>query len=204
LLGITDAALSGTNDTLIGANAGHDTLMASGSGSVIEAAGTGNTLIGGSGTVTLTASGDADTLAAGSGTTTMVDSGASGFYQFGTGDAQAIIFNGAASNTSASNELDFAPGISDQQLWLLRSGNSLQIDLLGTASEVTISNWYAATGNQLQEITAGGLKLDSQVAQLVQAMAVYSSGNPGFNPTAVAQIPNDPALQSAVASAWHS
>jgi hypothetical protein len=49
----------------------------------------------------------------------------------------------------------------------------------------------------------GGLKLDSQVAQLVQAMATYAANNPGFDPTAVFQGAHDPALQSAIAAAWH-
>jgi hypothetical protein len=79
----------------------------------------------------------------------------------------------------------------------------LQIDLMGTKSAITISNWFSGAGNQLQEITAGGLKLDSQVSQLVQAMATYAANNPGFDPTAVAQAPTDPNLQNAIAAAWH-
>ena len=31
---------------------------------------------------------------------------------------------------------------------------------------VTISNWFANTGNELAEITAGGLEIDSQVSQI--------------------------------------
>jgi hypothetical protein len=52
--------------------------------------------------------------------------------------------------------------------------------------------------------TADGLKLDSQVAQLVSAMASFSSANPGFDPTTATQVPNDPALQGVVAAAWHA
>jgi hypothetical protein len=88
-------------------------------------------------------------------------------------------------------------------LWLAQSGNDLQIDLMGTASAVTIAGWFAGTGNQLQEITAGGLKLDGQVAQLVQAMGTYSAANPTFDPTTASQAPNDANLQSAIAAAWH-
>jgi hypothetical protein len=58
----------------------------------------------------------------------------------------------------------------------------------------------------MQEITAGGLKLDSQISQLVQAMATYSAANPGFDPTSssVHTLPNDTALQSSMAAAWHA
>jgi hypothetical protein len=69
-----------------------------------------------------------------------------------------------------------------------------------------IKNLFSGGSNQLQEITAGGLKLDSQVAQLVQAMATYSAANPGFDATAatVHALPNDSALQSSLAAAWHA
>ena len=77
---------------------------------------------------------------------------------------------------------------------------------MGTTNDVTIDNWFGSVGNQLVEITAGSLKLDSQVAQLVQAMATYSANNPGFDPTASGntQAPNDPTLQAAIAAAWHA
>jgi hypothetical protein len=51
--------------------------------------------------------------------------------------------------------------------------------------------------------TADGLRLDSQVAQLVSAVASFSSANPGFDPTTATQVPGDSGVQSAVAAAWH-
>ena len=43
--------------------------------------------------------------------------------------------------------------------------------------------------------TADGMKLDSQVAQLVSAMAAYTSANPGFDATTATQMPDDPPLR---------
>ena len=85
-------------------------------------------------------------------------------------------------------------------------GNNLQIDILGTNTSVTATNWFSSSSNQLQEITAGGLKIDSQVSQLVQAMATYSADNSGFDPTAssIHTVPNDGGLQPAMAAAWHA
>jgi hypothetical protein len=77
---------------------------------------------------------------------------------------------------------------------------------MGTNNQATIAGWFSS-GNQASEVfTAGGLRLESQVSQLVQAMAAYSGSNPDFDPTAsnVHQIPNDPALQNTVAAAWHA
>ncbi len=108
-----------------------------------------------------------------------------------------------ASGSGASSELNFGPGISDNDLWFVRSGNNLQIDLMGTRSQITVNNWFTSSSSQINEITAGGMTLDTKVGQLVQAMATYSSSNPGFDPTAISQAPNDPNLQGAISDAWH-
>jgi Ca2+-binding RTX toxin-like protein len=184
----------GANSTLVGGS-GTNVLIGSGSGDV---------LVGGSGTTTLTAYGSGETLTAGSGVNTMIDSASNGIYQFGSTAGSTIIQNGASTNSSTSNELDFGAGISKENLWFLQVGNNLQIDVIGTNKTVTVANWFASPGNQLQEITAGGQKLDGEVSQLVQAMATYTAGHSGFDPTSVAQAPNDPTLQGAIGTAWHA
>jgi hypothetical protein len=109
-------------------------------------------------------------------------------------------------SSGTTNEFDFIGNVTDQNLWFLQSGNNLQIDVMGTKNQTIIDGWFNS-GNQASEIfTAGGLKLDNQISQLVQAMAAYSGSNAGFDPTAstVHQIPNDTALQNTVAAAWHA
>jgi hypothetical protein len=121
-----------------------------------------------------------------------------------SGNTGAIVIdNGAAGAQTASNTLAFGSGVSDEQLWFVQSGNNLQIDFMNTQAEVTIANWFSGAGNQFSEVTAGGLEIDAQISQLVQAMATYSGNNPGFNPTAVSQAPSDANLQAAIAAAWH-
>jgi hypothetical protein len=125
-------------------------------------------------------------------------------YLATTGSGQiAIAAQGGAGTT---NDLDFTGGITDQNLWFLQSGNDLKIDILGTNTSVTAAGWFSSSANQFQEIMAGGLKIDSQVSQLVQAMATYSASNLGFDPTAttVPTLPNDTNLQTSLAAAWHS
>jgi hypothetical protein len=75
-------------------------------------------------------------------------------------------------------------------------------DILGSSTDVTVNNWFSSSANQLHEIVVGGLKLDSQVSQLVQAMATYSVNNPAFDPTSSdnSTLPNDASLQNAVAA----
>ncbi|UZE48462.1 hypothetical protein ONR75_27290 [Rhodopseudomonas sp. P2A-2r] len=119
-----------------------------------------------------------------------------------TGEAH-IYANGAVGPT---NELVFDGGITDENLWFLQSGNDLKIDVLGSASNITIHNWYVGSSTQLDDVAAGGLKIDSQISQLVQAMATYSANNPGFDPTSssIHELPSDSGLQNAVAAAWHA
>jgi hypothetical protein len=77
---------------------------------------------------------------------------------------------------------------------------------MGTNTSVTVNSWFSGSSSQLQEITAGGMKLDSQVSQLVQAMATYSANNSGFDPTASSNqvVPNNNGLQTAMSAAWHA
>jgi Haemolysin-type calcium binding protein related domain len=136
---------------------------------------------------------------------TVVASGTNETYLASSGSGQVTIDNATSSGAAAQGQLDFSSGISSQDLWFVQSGNNLNIDILGTQDQFTISNWFGSNPSaQLAEITAGdGLKLDNSVLQLVQAMATYSANNPGFDPTTVTQAPADSSLQTAIAAAWH-
>jgi hypothetical protein len=125
-------------------------------------------------------------------------------YLASANTGQASISTDEAAGTT--NELDFTGGITDENLWFINSGNNLKIDLLGTNTSVTVDGWFSSSSNQLQEITAGGLKIDGQISQLVQAMATYSANNSGFNPTSpsITAVPSDTGLQNSLAAAWHS
>ncbi|WP_172841732.1 beta strand repeat-containing protein [Bradyrhizobium lablabi] len=154
----------------------------------------GNTFVGTSGNDILVSNGGTDTLIGGAGNNTYVAS---------RSGQTTIDANWAA---GATNVLDFVGGITDQNLWFQQSGNDLKIDLIGTNTQVDVNGWFANSNNQLQEISAGGLKLDSQILQLVQAMATYSAANPGFDPTnsSIHTAPNDTSLQNSMAAAWHA
>jgi Ca2+-binding RTX toxin-like protein len=126
-------------------------------------------------------------------------------YKFTSGLGQSVINNLAADGNAAKGEIDFGAGVAHDQLWLQQSGNDLQIDLLGTNQDVTISGWYAGNARaQVQSIGSGdGLKLDSQLQQLVGAMATYTTNNPSFDPTQQSTMPTNQTLQTAIAAAWH-
>jgi len=143
-----------------------------------------------------------DTLDSGAGNNIMVG-GANATYLYHPGDGSDVIVNGTASGTTATSTLDFGATLSADNFWFVKSGNDLQIDILGTHEQVTIADWFAGGSHQLQEIKAGGVEIDASIQQLVQAMADYSTAHSGFDPTATSQLPSDAHLQTVVAASWH-
>jgi hypothetical protein len=205
-------ALVGTGDSLVvtGSSATVTTTSAAAitvAGSSSSAAIGGNSnavsITGASDQVTLNGNSDAVTI--GGSSDTIVANGANETYFASSGSGQVTINNATASGSTAQGQLDFSSGITNENLWFVQSGNNLNIDILGTHDQFTIANWFGANpAASLAEIVAGdGLKLDSAVSQLVQAMATYSANNPGFLPAMVSQAPADSNLQTAIAAAWH-
>src|SRR5262249_31192703 len=139
------------------------------------------------------------------GNDTLTGNGGVDTYKFDLGSGQDRIVN-ASAGAGARGELDIGAGVNTNQIWLQQSGSDLVIKLMGTQDQAIIANWYGADASaQLQKIvTSDGSVLDSQVNQLVQAMATYSASHPGFNPATATEAPNDPALQSTIATAWHN
>jgi len=66
------------------------------------------------------------------------------------------------------------------QLWFRHTGNDLQIDVLGTADQIRVKDWYvggaSGSDHHIERIrTAEGYTLyDSDVEKLVQAMASFA------------------------------
>ncbi|WP_315743877.1 Mbeg1-like protein [Bradyrhizobium sp. SZCCHNR1075] len=182
LPGVTVAASAGA---LLVAGAGNDTLL-----------GTGNNdlLIGGGGS---------DKLDGGAGNNILVG-GANAFYFYQSGDGSDVIINGTASVSTPTGTLDFSNAATAGSLWFVKSGNDLQIDLLGTHQQVTVADWFLGGSYQLREIKAGGLEIDANAAaQLAQAMSAYAQSHPGFDPTVASQMPSDAQWHEIIAGAWH-
>ncbi|MBN8476156.1 MAG: hypothetical protein J0M27_15345 [Sulfuritalea sp.] len=60
-------------------------------------------------------------------------------------------------------------------------GNHLEASIIGTTDKFTVENWYLGSNFHVEQFkTADGkLLLDSQVENLVQAMAVFAPPAPG-------------------------
>ena len=187
-----DLYIVGTGDTTIEAvNAGTDTvrsaiawtlaanaenLTLTGSAAVN---GTGNTLDnmlnGNSGINTLTGNAGNDSLNGGAGADILVGGTGHDSYWLGRGyGIDSITENDAtAGNTDVGR---FEAGIATDQLWFAKSGNHLDVSIIGTNDRFTISNWYLGNQYRVEQFKTsdGKTLLDSQVQNLVQAMAAFS------------------------------
>jgi hypothetical protein len=161
-------------------------------------------LIAGAGTASLTGGAGADTLTAGIGASTLTGGGGADTYVYAAGDGAATAINYTSLGVAAHGQISFASPLTDANLWFVNAGGNLQIDILGSKSALTISDWFGTNKSALvSEITAGGLKLDSQISALVAAMASYQKANPGFSPQTATAMPTNTALHGAILAAWH-
>ncbi len=86
-------------------------------------------------------------------------------------------------DATAGNQdvLKFSTDVASDQLWFQRNGADLQISIIGTDDQVTVSNWYSGSQYHIEQIKTsdGKTLLDSQVDQLVQAMAGFAPPSAG-------------------------
>jgi serralysin len=193
---LSDASTTVTIDPVSGAT------TAASDGALLIAGGGNDTLFGTGNDDLLIGGGGIDTLDGGAGNNILVG-GVGATYVYAPGDGKDVIINGVASLSKPTGTLDFGTAYAADNFWFAKSGNDLEIDVLGTHQQVTVADWFLGGSYQLQEIKAGGLEIDTQVSQLVQAMATYAQAHPGFDPTAASQMPTDQHLHEIVAAAWH-
>jgi Ca2+-binding RTX toxin-like protein len=168
LPGTPGKALNGTtgNDTLTGA-AGNDTLTGLAGNDNLSGLAGNDSLNGGLG---------ADTLSGGLGNDTLVGDKGNDTYLFGRGDGQDTIVD--KDSTWFNSDALKISNAKSNQLWFTRSGNNLNIAIIGTTDKVTIQDWYTSSANRVEKITALGdnksLNL-SKLNGLVSAMAGFTN-----------------------------
>ena len=202
---VTELAAEGT-DTVNASityalTANVENLILTGTGAI---KGTGNELdkilTGNSGANTLTGAAGNDTLDGGAGTDIL-----SG----GTGDDTYVFGRGYGADTVQENDstignkdvLQFMSGIATDQVWLRKVANNLEVSVIGTSDKMTISNWYLGNQYHVEEFKTsdGKVLLDSQVQNLVQAMAAFAP--PAAGQTTLTQSYQN-ALQPTIAANW--
>lgn len=141
--------------------------------------GTGNTsdnvLLGNSGVNTLTGNAGNDTLNGGAGADILVGGTGNDTYWLGRGFG----FDSVTENDTTAGNTDvarFDAGIATDQLWFVKTGNNLDVSIIGTTDKLTMTNWYLGSQYHVEQFKTsdGKTLLDSQVQNLVSAMAAFS------------------------------
>lgn len=159
-----------------------------------------DTLTGGDGDDTLTGLAGSDVLAGGKGKDLLVGGKGNDTYLFNRGDGQDTIVD--TDSTWFNADLLKVGDAKSSQLWFTRSGNNLDIRIIGTTDKATVQDWFVSSANRVEKITAlgDGKSLSAaKVNNLVNAMA-------SFTPSAMASttLPgNTPAsITKLIASSW--
>ena len=99
--------------------------------------------------------------------------------------------------------LAFEEGITADQLWFSHDGKDLNINLLDTNDQVSIARWYKGSRHRIEriELNDGSYLLESQVQQLVSAMAGFS---PVSGTDTVNLVEARESLQPVLAAAWQA
>ncbi len=167
------------NDTLNG-GAGNDELYGETGNDVMNAGAGDDTIQGGDGTDTLLGGVGNDTLDGGAANDTLTGGTGNDTYLMSRGwDNDRIIDN---DSTAGNADLaQFAVDISSTQLWFRKSSNNLEVIVIGTSDKFTIQNWFLGSQYHVEQFKSGDGKtlLDSQVQNLVNAMASFSPPQPG-------------------------
>lgn len=134
-----------------------------------------NTLTGFDGNDSLTGNAGDDILDGGSGVDTLMG---------GTGDDTYVLGRGYGTDTVTENDvtagntdvLQFLSGINSDQIWLRQVSNNLEVSIIGGTDTATLTNWYLGSQYHVEQFKTsdGKTLLDSQVQNLVQAMAAFA------------------------------
>ena len=173
----------GGNDTLSG-DGGNDTLYGGGGNDTLRGGAGNDYLYGNNGTDTLDGGTGNDYLYGGSGNDRLDGGGGNDYlsgdsgadtYLFGKGSGSDTINNYSASSTE-NDRVNFGAGVSERQIWFQRSGDNLELSLIGTNDKLTLQNWYSNSTYRVRGFDLGNGKtlLENQVDNLVSAMAAFS------------------------------
>jgi Ca2+-binding RTX toxin-like protein len=167
--------------------------------------GTGNTLnnvlLGNAGVNTLTGNAGNDTLNGGAGNDILIGGTGNDSYWLGRGyGGDSITENDATvGNTDVAR---FDTGIATDQLWFIKTGNNLEVSVIGTTDKFTLNNWYLSNQYHVEQFKTsdGKTLLDSQVQNLVSAMAAFAPPAAGQTTLAANYAT---ALTPVIVANWH-
>ncbi|HEX7766453.1 MAG TPA: putative Ig domain-containing protein, partial [Nitrospira sp.] len=197
-----DQLFGGLGTDVLNAGSGHDVLNGGEGTDTLDGGSGDDQLFGGGGNDTMTGGSGADQFMGGSGNDTMTGGSGNDMYSFVRGDGQDTIID-TDPFPSNQDRTVFGETINPLDLVISRQANDLRLTIHGSSDQITVQNWYMSpTANQIETIQAGNGKtlLNTQVDQLIQAMAAFSSQSGLTWDQAIDQRPQD--VQTVLAASW--
>ena len=162
----------GGNDTFYG-GAGNDNLNGDDGADYLLGASGADTLLGGSGTDTLDGGDGNDTLTGGVDNDTLYGGYGDDTYVFTSGDGQDTLkdYNGSADKAELDSSL--------LSVMFERTGNDLRVAMNGSTDSIMVNSWYENDNFKIEtfEASDGSTITNTQIEQLIQAMASFSTDN---------------------------
>ncbi len=157
-------------------------------------------LVGNAGSNTLTGDAGADVLHGAGGDDSLRGGMGNDTYLFNRGHGQDTIID---TDTTAGNTDTVVFDVSPLELVFSRASKNLVMSLHGSSDGATVSSWY--NGNRYQaeviQVADGSTLLNTQVDQLIQAMATFSAANGGISwDQAITDRPDE--VQAIITAYW--
>ncbi|HFQ14208.1 MAG TPA: calcium-binding protein, partial [Gammaproteobacteria bacterium] len=125
-------------------------------------------------------------------------------YYFNAGDGMDVIDEiGGIGETGYEDKAVFGAGIGQLDLVFSQNGADLDISNVITGDRITVREWYSNVNNQVENMVLndGSTLLNTQVEQLIQAMATFSADNGSISwEQAIAERPED--VQAVISAYW--
>ncbi|MBB4819807.1 Ca2+-binding RTX toxin-like protein [Pseudomonas alcaligenes] len=180
-------------DTLNGW-AGDESLYGGDGNDLLDGGAGTNQLFGGAGDDTLKVASTAkgNLLAGGTGSDTLYGSYYSDTYLFNAGDGHDTLIE-TSTYSGVTDVLRFGGDIDANELWFRQVGTDLEISTDNPADKVSIKGWYSSNAARVERVESadGKVLLDSQVQNLVDAMAAFAppaGGSSNLTPEQKAQL----------------
>ena len=196
-----DQISGGDGDDSVSGDEGDDTIVG-GAGS--------DYLYGGDGVDIIAGNEGNDVLVGNTGNDTLAGGLGNDYLAGGTGDDRYLFMRGDGADTIAEDGvnidhhdvLQLGNGIASLDLVISRQANDLRVAIHGTSDHVTIENWYLGDAHQVKsvQIDNGQALLNTQVDQLIQAMAAFTEQSGLSWDQAIDQRPQD--VQAVLAASW--
>ena len=197
-----DTLTGGAQYTDMTGGAGNDTLTAGAGGGILRGGLDDDHLLGNAGADVLNGGQGADWLAGAGGNDSLNGGTGNDTYVFNRNDGQDAITD---NDPTAGNRDVVGLGVSALDVVFTHSGSNLVMSLHGGSDTLTVQNFYGGSQYQTEVLqTADGQQLlNTQVDQLIQAMASFSASHGGISwDQAITQNPNE--VQAVLTAHWQA